>query len=252
MSEMNRDKWIEKARQFLYKKWAGAKLGYPGTVSGEKYETELMADFAIEAVTLNGWREIKSEDDLPEKDGEYLVSERTGCDGMVVETYQFRNSKFSYFDPEAGWKPYDDGDFVAWMPFPAPFVKDLHSKEKTMNKDEMEKAMEAWENSTERRLIRGGNTVPPYALFRAGYLAHQSAVDENGLKAEKARDWLIGRMEYVQLQGDILIDVKDGEGFVVISNPDDDNRDTIGAFDTIEEAVEAIGERAGPNAAATP
>lgn len=72
MSEMNREKLIEAAEAFLNKKWAKAKFGYPGTVNNEKYETELMADFAIEAVTLNGWVEIKSEEDLPKEDGKYL------------------------------------------------------------------------------------------------------------------------------------------------------------------------------------
>jgi hypothetical protein len=48
-------------------------------------------------------------------------------------------------------------------------------------------------------------------------------------------------MEYVQLQGDILIEAKDGEGYVVIINSDSEyDRETLGAFDTIAEAVEAI------------
>jgi hypothetical protein len=60
---------------------------------------------------------------------------------------------------------------------------------------------------------------------------------------EKARDWLIGRMEYVQLQGDILIEAKDGDGYIAILNSDSEyDRETLGAFDTIAEAVEAITE----------
>jgi hypothetical protein len=65
------------------------------------------------------------------------------------------------------------------------------------------------------------------------------------LSAANELEWLVGQMEYVQLQGDILIDVRDGEGFVVILNPDDDNRDVVGAFDTLPEAIQAAKEVSG-------
>jgi hypothetical protein len=58
---------------------------------------------------------------------------------------------------------------------------------------------------------------------------------------EAARDWLIGRMEYIQLQGDVLIEAKDGEGYVVTLKPESEyEREILGAFDTLAEAVESV------------
>jgi hypothetical protein len=102
MSEMNRDEWIEKASQYA-----------------EKHRTKpihvLMADFAIEAVTLNGWREIKSEDDLPKERGQYDITVDFHDGKPFVESV--------WFEPEGARFRYGPNT-IAWRERPAPFVKE--------------------------------------------------------------------------------------------------------------------------------
>jgi hypothetical protein len=108
---------IEKAKVSAEKLWKEDGLCF-----AEIVEYGFLAGYA--AAKEEAWHPIRSEDDLPKVDGEYLVSERTGCDGVITETYDCRNGKFSYHDPEAGgWIPYDHTDFIAWMPFPAPYTE---------------------------------------------------------------------------------------------------------------------------------
>jgi hypothetical protein len=61
------------------------------------------------------------------------------------------------------------------------------------------------------------------------------------LEEAEADAWLVGRLEYAQLQGDVLIEAKDGEGFIVILHSDsEDERFSLGAFDTLPEAIAAL------------
>jgi hypothetical protein len=122
MTDQTRQERIAAAREWC------RKVGLIEAHYGMVHLTELMADFSLQveqsAAKEEAWHPIRSEDDLPKVDGEYLVSERTGCDGVITETYDCRNGKFSYHDPEAGgWIPYDHTDFIAWMPFPAPYTE---------------------------------------------------------------------------------------------------------------------------------
>lgn len=65
MQKMNRDEWIEKAREFVRRK---------GADPYDRLMVTLMADFAIEAVTLNGW--VATDEKLPDESGDYLVTLR--------------------------------------------------------------------------------------------------------------------------------------------------------------------------------
>jgi hypothetical protein len=66
-------------------------------------------------VTDMDWHPIRSAEDLPKEDGDYLVTKRKflGATYTVVESY--------WTCPEC-WGTYNIGDkVIAWMPLPAPY-----------------------------------------------------------------------------------------------------------------------------------